>query len=229
MVFLQLSDVLRHITQEALDQITNADNTILDRWEPDAISTIKSYLSGRYVGKQIFYPLGTYDATKSYKYYERVLSGGNLYYATPPADYNPTTNSLLNSLVTFDQRVYQNQIPTYNGYAPPPTANYWNDVTETAIAFAAGTPLSDTTKWTLGDGRNQLIVNHCISIMLYKMHAPISYHNTPLDVEKRYLDAISWLKDVSSGTINGDLPEIGPTQGVSISWQSSQPKFNHYY
>ena len=239
MVFLQIADILRRLTQESLDQYTAADNTVLDSFEQVAISEIKGYLSARYSVNQIFYPLQSYDATKAYKFYERVFVSPFFYYATPPPLYDPSVSNLINDKVSFDGRAFLNISPTVgypNGYSnlsySPGDAcsgSYWKDVTETATAFAVGTPVTDATKWTKADGRNQLIVDHCISIMIYKMQPIISYHNTPKDVEIRYNNAMQWLKNVASGTINADLPEIAPAQGLSIRYGTSQPKINHYY
>jgi phage gp36-like protein len=57
------------------------------------------------------------------------------------------------------------------------------------------------------DERNQTIVMYLIDMAVYHLHANISPESVPDIRETRYKAAINWLKDVSKGNINPNLPE----------------------
>jgi phage gp36-like protein len=59
MLFLTNTDVLKLITQDILDQITDGDNSLLDVAESSAITRMKSYLNSRYDVAAIFSATGT--------------------------------------------------------------------------------------------------------------------------------------------------------------------------
>lgn len=59
MLFLTNSDILKLITQDILDQITDGDSSLLDSTESSAITKMKSYLNSRYDVAAIFSASGT--------------------------------------------------------------------------------------------------------------------------------------------------------------------------
>lgn len=64
------------------------------------------------------------------------------------------------------------------------------------------------TDWEQGDTRNQWLLMIICDLCVYHLYTKIPKRRTPEDVNDRYLDAVNWLKGVSSGEINPDLPAI---------------------
>ena len=75
----------------------------------------------------------------------------------------------------------------------------------TAIVDNAGDTLTDLTKWKVSDPRSKLLIRVLIDITLYDLHSNISPRNIPPLREKRYNEAMSWLKGVQSNKINPGL------------------------
>jgi phage gp36-like protein len=87
-------------------------------------------------------------------------------------------------------------------------------------------PASDTE-----DNRDQFIVTIVIDIALYHLYSQTGLRDIPEHRQQRYQDAIEWLKDVGSGNISADLPELiyddGQTYGNFII-NSREPQ-NHKF
>jgi len=60
-----------------------------------------------------------------------------------------------------------------------------------------------------GDARNQELVMCLVDMTLYHLHSRLTPGQVPEDRDKRYADAMEWLKMVASGDYNPDLPVVG--------------------
>lgn len=153
-----------------------------------------------------------------------VCKDGDFFYVTLPSDeFDLETTYAIGDIVWYEDKEYTcavacvGIVPGASGSTP-----FWG--TGTTYSITAILP-DDDTKWTLGDNRNQLIVQHLLNITLYWLHLRINPRNVP-DHRKIAYDgngdiknagsALNWLKSVAGGDINADLPEVQPQQGLSI-------------
>lgn len=142
-----------------------------------------------------------------------------------------TYTALLATLVyTHETQLQINSHNTTQNFAPDDVvdgAKYWG--AGTAYTVTAGTLPTDTTKWTVGDNRNQQLVNYCIDVALYTVHSRIAPRNIPELRVKRYDDVIKWLNNVAQGKeITAALPLIQPSQGMRIRWGGDVKRINNY-
>jgi hypothetical protein len=156
----------------------------------------------------------------------------SLYYAkTNESEYSHSTTYAIGDDVWYNDVVYT-CIAESLAHLPTDTG-YW---TAGATYSFDGFYPENTTYWTKGDNRNQLIVTYLIDITLYHLHSRINPRNIP---ELRYVrydggnalqtgGAIGWLKKVSSGDVTAELPVIIPEQGVSIRYGSVTKNTNTY-
>lgn len=149
-----------------------------------------------------------------------------LYYLTlPNPEFDITATYATGDVVWYNNYNYTCRQPI-TGILPTNTS-YW---TVTGAEYSVtNTYPTDLTKWTLGDNRNQEVVQNLLDITLYNLHCRINPRNVP-DLRKERFDgnepqqrggAIGWLKNISSGKIYLDSPEILPEQGNSINWGNS--------
>lgn len=116
------------------------------------------------------------------------------------------------TLIQFGTR---ENIPATNQYPDAVGQQQWQAVT---IILKPGDQIRNNA-FTLGDNRNQQLVNYVIDIMLYHLHARISPRNIPELRLERYDNAINWLKQCAKGDdINAGLPRKTPQQGMRIRW-----------
>jgi len=284
MTFLLLEDVLELIEQEGLNQITNSDDTRIDRMELEAISEMRSYLMQRYDVDKAFLPFTTFDINATYKLGNRIKwtvapwliatayvigdyatgSDDNIYRAlTNTTGDNPISSPLDWVLVVANNSIYYNifPFPYYNGnkvyYLNDHIVFYDKIYKATRTIFPGIQPLSadgtvntywefvsnssdtsgvypeDTAYWTQGDNRSGQLVQKCVDILLYHLHARINPRNIPEmrmirydgNHETQIGGAIGWLKNVASGKINAEIPEryeFATVPGVSISSGNSE-------
>lgn len=145
-----------------------------------------------------------------------------LYYVTlPNPEFDITATYATNDVVWYNNYTYTCRQPI-TGILPTNTS-YWTVGSEYTVT---NTYPTDATKWTLGDNRNQEIVQNLLDITLYNLHCRINPRNVP-DLRKERYDgnepqqrggAIGWLKNIASGKIYLDVPEVLPEQGNSINW-----------
>ena len=159
-----------------------------------------------------------------YKYY---LKGDKVYWN------NSTYTALQPSVVPIHETLLQGG--TY--YNAPPINIFPDDInsgiqywgTPTAYTVAAGVLPTDITKWTLGDNRNQQLVNYCIDIVLYHIHSRIAPRNIPELRVHRYQDAIKWLEGAAEGKyITAAIPILQPKSGGRIRWGGAVKQNNYY-
>ena len=182
-----------------------------------------------------------------------ITTDGNFYFAIQPCpsyDYKRFYN--VGEQVFFDNCVYQatqnvrgvlpgqstnlmeryNNVPNYtysnfNSTNPVPSANTQSWEFISGYSFT-NIYCEDSNYWDAGDNRNQLIVQHLLSITLYYIHLRLSPRNIPQLRYEQYCGnsyetggAVGWLKATASGDVFADLPEIILPEGISISWGSN--------
>ena len=146
-----------------------------------------------------------------------------LYYVKlPNNEYDYTVTYATDDIVWYKNRTYKAKTGLSN--ILPTDSNYWTDLG--AYSVTAGIYPTNTTLWTAGDNRPPLIVEHYVGITLYHLYKRINPRFIP-DLRKEAYDgnnalqtggAIGWLKRVSKGEINADLPKIAPAQGNTIRY-----------
>jgi hypothetical protein len=160
-----------------------------------------------------------FDYAKSYVIGDTVFYKDKIYTAIKSSG---TYSSPLGS-ITNGQQGMPNGIET----AFPDDASFWG--TGVAYTVAAGTAVTDISKWTKGDNRNAQMVAYCIDIALYHAHSRISPNNVPEVRENRYHCAIAWLKDTAKGNwISADIPLLQPKKGGTIRWGGNKKLNNSY-
>lgn len=82
-----------------------------------------------------------------------------------------------------------------------------------------------------GDSRNAEIVMYMCDLSVYHMHSRLTPGQVPDNVKERYQDALNWIKMVSGGKLEPDLPKpAGTDEGVKndTKW-GGRPARNPYY
>lgn len=139
----------------------------------------------------------------------------------PAADFNSHASYIIGNKVWYKNSVYTCQIACSN--ILPTNSAFWG--TGALYTVSAIWP-TDQTKWSAGDNRNPFFVTQLINIVLYWLHHRINPKLVP-DHRKEAYDgnspsqvggAIGWLKNVGSGAITADLPDLQPEQGLSVRW-----------
>ena len=111
---------------------------------------------------------------------------------------------------------------------------YW--LRNSIYSFSGIIP-TNGTKWSQTDNRNGLMINHVIDIVLYNLFTILAPRNIPAERITRYKGesthdekcTIGWLKAVSNGTLNANLPSKYPTQGLATIFNSGAPKSQNTY
>ena len=107
--------------------------------------------------------------------------------------------------------------------------------TGTTYITSAGVLPTDTTIWTPGDNRNQLIVTYLLDMVIYHLLSRMPRNFS--DVRKERYDgnspqqtggAIGWLKRVAKGEDNADLPEIIETPQLRIMHGTARTKQRNF-
>lgn len=118
--------------------------------------------------------------------------------------------------------------PVINVFPDDPTNGpaFWG--TGIAYSIAPNASLTNPAIWTVGDNRDQQMVTYFIDLTLYHVHSRIAPRNIPELRERRYKQAISWLKDCASGLVTPELPVLQPKQGRRIRF-GGDPKAQNKY
>lgn len=103
---------------------------------------------------------------------------------------------------------------------------YWG--TGADYSVAAGTLITNTTYWTLGDARDQQMVTYITDLVLFHIHSRIAPRNIPDLRVKRYDDALNWFKMAATGEITPALPLTQPKQGNRIRFGGHIKQTNNY-
>ena len=152
-----------------------------------------------------------------------ICADKSLFYVTlpnPEFDYNATYQ--IGDIVWYENNYKYTCVKPCKNINPLNT-EFWG--TPTLFSITGQLP-TNTTYWTVGDNRNQQIVLFLIDVTLYHLHSRINPRNIPDLRKERYNGnsptdsggAIGWLKSVSKGNVNADLPVFTPEQGMSIRY-----------
>lgn len=232
MRLLRLTDYIKQIQGDNLNQIVEGNYSTLLDVEQAAQAEMISYLTQRYDVSKVFTDTQVFDISTPY-------SINNL------VEYTAPSFNQLSTYSTSDKVVYSGSIYTSisgsTGVLPSTGVTSWTYVTTDknlyyAISATTGNYPDNTAYWVKGDNRNQQIVMYMIDIALYHLHSRINPRNIPEVRMIRYDGAnafqsggaIGWLKKVASGDVTAALPSITPQQGVSIRWGSNTKNTNNY-
>lgn len=90
----------------------------------------------------------------------------------------------------------------------------------------------DTAFDATGDDRDQYLVMITIDITLYHLYSQTGHKDVPEHRDKRYTDALDWLKNAGRGQITTDLPTVEEVPGEEsvVDFRiSSDEQENHKY
>lgn len=171
-----------------------------------------------------------------------------IYFAKYPADpFNLYTQYAKGDIVYYNGRTYTCLIQTQpygqetelqfrlNENVPPNNvfpdninsgAQYW--AAGSVYTVPANTDITNTTYWTMGDNRSQMIVTTQIACVLYWVHNRIAPRNIPDLRVKTYDDAIKWYQDCANGVVTPNLPAKQPRQGGRIRFGGPIKNINSY-
>jgi len=188
------------------------------------------------------------DPATQTAYWTLIGNQYDLYYVSLPHDeFDYLGNYAKDDQVWWKDKVYTCKIPStiythedilqYNSYADVPIRNvfpddetngedYWG--VGVSYSVAAGTVPTDTTKWTAGDNRSQLILENVLHIALYKALPRIAPRNIPQHRKEMFSLAIEWLKEARKGEGTPNLPLKQPTVGTRIRYGGNTKNINHY-
>jgi len=169
----------------------------------------------------------TFDLNSVYSVGDQVYWKGNYYTC------QVTTAGI--DWQTVLQATYYSNVPNRNIFPDDPKfgLQFWGMPTPATVA-----PASFPVGWTIGDNRNANLVQHLVSVALYKMHYRISPNNVPGHITKAYMgaqgegvatrdgyiypdySALGWLQSAMLGSKPIRLPLIQPRSGGRIRWGS---------
>ena len=116
-----------------------------------------------------------------------------------------------------------------------PKTNTEPGTTKGAAQWGTGTSYSvighkptNTTYWTKGDNRNQVLMGGVIDVALYHLHSRIAPRNIPDLRVKRYDDFIRYLREVAKGNLSVDLPLLEPKKSSTIRVGGKPKQINEY-
>lgn len=197
--------------------------------EDTAEGEIKSYLSQRFDVALMFAVINEFDFANQYSAGARIewLEDG----------YDNDESYLVGNRVSFNGKIYTN-IQDSQG-TDPDNELFWTDIGDQSglysrigIDDSSGHLPNDGNFWTKGDSRDAQIKTYFEDISLFHLHPNLSERVIPDLRQKRYDDAISWLKKVAKGDIQTEFPLLldseGEDQGDNITFDSNE-KLNHSY
>lgn len=157
-----------------------------------------------------------------------------LYYIAFPAEFDEDELYVEDDLVTYSYEVYKKNSSTggYEENIKPTDTNYFTRIktTEYTDELAVTGVYPTNAAWTLGDNRNQSMVECIVNMTLNKIHAVINPRNIPAIRVQGFSNAIAMLKEYQTGIVTADMPdrELDAQQGYSIK-AFSNPPTEHYY
>ncbi len=93
-------------------------------------------------------------------------------------------------------------------------------------------PDESPADWEIGDDRNQVVIMYLVDLIIYHLHTSINPRNIPELRGIRYDAAITWLRAVSIGELEPNLPKLKDADGnetnLAISFDSKLKQFNDW-
>lgn len=211
-------------------------NWVADEWESSV------YLAGEFVqylgivylrtATTVGYTAATLPTNATF--FTNVGEAG-IYYIAPPAEYDHDTIYIEDDLLTYSHEIYKKNstaitatmlpiLPTDTAYfTRVRTTEYLSELTVTGA-------YPSNAAWTLGDNRNQSIVECIAHMTVNKIHSIINPNNIPKQRRENFSMAIAMLKEFQTGDVNVDLPdkEEIKQQGYSLRFGSNEPTEHSY-
>lgn len=170
--------------------------------------------------------------TTSWRY---ICDDLSLFYVTLPY----SEWSVTETYAPGDTRFFNNSVYTAvagnKGLRPDENSGVWG--VGTPFITTAGIVPDDISVWTAGDNRNPLIVTYLLDMTTYHLLSRMPRNFS--DIRKERYDgnspqqtggAIGWLKRVSKGEDNADLPEkLEPSPQYRIMSGSARPKQSNFF
>lgn len=205
----------------ALGNTTGNLPTDATKWTKGALSKRVSYEGYIYeciLDSDGFVPTNT-------TYWVLVCADLSLFYVTlPNSEWDKDTKYASGVTVWYNKKTYTSLVANTNILPDSSTAIWGTGTDYTVTAYLP----TDTTKYTVGDNRNQQIVKYLLDISLY--HFLSASPRNIADLRKERYDgnspeqrggAVAWLKRVSKGEVFAELPIIVPRTGEAIQYGNS--------
>lgn len=218
-MFLRKKDYESLIKSDHLDTVLSQDDGLRIDRELAAQEEMSSYLRARYDVAQIFHEMTAYTPDALYQ-------PGALVEYTEPA-YDNTASYDTGQRASYQGTIYE---ATEDGITGAWDASKWtaiadNETLYSSTAEGTGNTPDNTDYWKPGDTRHQQILMYMIDITLYHLHARINPRNVPELRMQRRDEAIKWLKAVSDGKLQPNLPIYDTTDdedaNTIIRWDSN--------
>lgn len=168
--------------------------------------------------------------------WDLITANETLYYAAlPNQEYNPKTTYKIGDTVWYNDLNYVCVVGDNLGFYPDTNTSLWST---NGVEYSFSNVMPDNTAyWVKADNRPAQIVLYMIDCTLYHLHTRLATRLVPETRLIRYDGGsshqtggvIGWLKKVSKGLINAELPEIVPPQGRSIRWGYSTQSIDNKY
>jgi hypothetical protein len=228
-IYLLNADYDRHIQEDIRDLITGEDDNLLREAELAAIEEMISYLNAQFDVSLLFPASRPYNALHLYHPGDYVDSSGIFYRAMLPTNDNAdpnrgktpvtykTTDGKHGSDIYWSAYTFPN-IKTYDAAEAVAAGDYRvsaSDVIWKALQTSTGQSQAENAYWTLEDPRNPKLVEMCVKLALYKVHARISPDTIPTLRKEDHDFAIDWLDKAASGKISPLLPRLDTEYDVN--------------
>ncbi len=230
----------RYITASIFTDTSIYDDTVVyyakslvclsaDDWDENETYALDDLVL--YEGK-IYKSLGTPQGTlpTNEDDWEYICDNLTLFYGILPSDeWDKDTEYAIGDIVWYNNKEYT-AVAANTNILPTSSAAIWGSGTAYAIPVATS-PL-DTDYWTRGDNRNPQIVRYLLDIAAYHFLRAVPARAVPDIIKEAYNGnssvetggAIGWLKNVSKGNVNADLPEIYSAPLYSIMHGQAKDK-----
>lgn len=195
-----------------------------------AYSTASTYAVGSIVSynAKVYYCSTAITVAEAWTVAHWTLLGNQyqfFYVTLPQQEWDMYTTYVVGDSVWYNDKVYT---ATYGSTGLIPTSN--TSIWGSGTVYTTNALPTDSTKWTVGDNRNAKMKDVLIDIVLYDLHSRIAPMNIPELRDKRYDEAINWLKNCAKGDdITCTLPRIQPNQGNRLRMGSVLPKQNNNF
>lgn len=214
-MFLIQPDFYQIYTETRFLELINSDATVWQNNLKRVIEDVSGYLRARYDVSKIFAELKEFKNTTAY------VTGDRVYWYE--FDYEQKTYNV-GDFVNYLGSIYIciTQITTPETFDPAKwTFKALNYSIYSCIADSTGNLPTDATYFEATDTRNSKVVEIVVDIVIYNLLNRLNNIDIPVNRKERYDGndgkqlggAIGWLKQVSKGYIEPDLPlrEAGQT------------------
>lgn len=79
-----------------------------------------------------------------------------------------------------------------------------------------------------GSARPSDLIMRMIDVTLYHLHTSVVTRATPAKIEKRYNDAVTWMKNINGGDLDPDFPKLEDNPTPTLRLGSNTKYFKRY-